>query len=288
MTDAATRRPLDLSVAEERKPPYGIVDIGSNSVRLVVYDQLGRAPLPRFNEKSLCRLGEGLARDRRASRRTISAAPSKRRAASPPSPRRWHVDELDVTATEAIRRATNGPELAAAIERDPASRCACWPAPRRRITRRSASSPAFSGRSARSATWAAAASKSRWRSTTTSASVSVSLPLGALPVEAMLARGREEAKREVDERLRAGLPMTLAKPTFFAVGGGWRALAKAHMTGDEGRRAGDAWLCAAGARRRAISPSRSGAGRRSPRRRPACSRAAPAACPPPRWRSTAC
>ncbi len=36
--------------------------------------------------------------------------------------------------------------------------------------------------------------------------VSVSLPLGALPVEAMLAMGRDEAKREIDERLRVGLP----------------------------------------------------------------------------------
>ena len=43
------------------RPPYAIVDIGSNSVRLMVYDQLGRAPMPRFNEKSLLRLGEGLA-----------------------------------------------------------------------------------------------------------------------------------------------------------------------------------------------------------------------------------
>jgi exopolyphosphatase/guanosine-5'-triphosphate,3'-diphosphate pyrophosphatase len=60
--------------------------------------------------------------------------------------------------------------------------------------------------------------------------VSVSLPLGALPVEAMLSVGRDEAKREIDERLRIGLPLSLAKPTFYAVGGGWRALAKAHMT----------------------------------------------------------
>ncbi|HTO85004.1 MAG TPA: hypothetical protein VMQ73_22470, partial [Methylomirabilota bacterium] len=57
-------RPLELvpaRVAGRRRAPYAIVDIGSNSVRLVVYDQLGRAPFPRFNEKSLCRLGDGLA-----------------------------------------------------------------------------------------------------------------------------------------------------------------------------------------------------------------------------------
>src|SRR5947209_13595515 len=109
MTDAVPPRPLDLDVADARKPPYGIVDIGSNSVRLVVYDQLGRAPLPRFNEKSLCRLGEGLAETGAIRpenfRRTVEA--SRRFAAIAEA---MHVAELDVTATEAIRRAANGPE----------------------------------------------------------------------------------------------------------------------------------------------------------------------------------
>src|SRR5947209_20525177 len=107
MTDAVPPRPLDLDVADARKPPYGIVDIGSNSVRLVVYDQLGRAPLPRFNEKSLCRLGEGLAETGAIHpdnfRRTVEA--TRRFAAIAEA---MHVGELDVTATEAIRRASHG------------------------------------------------------------------------------------------------------------------------------------------------------------------------------------
>ena len=37
-----------------------VIDVGSNSVRLVVYDQACRAPIPRFNEKALCALGRGL------------------------------------------------------------------------------------------------------------------------------------------------------------------------------------------------------------------------------------
>ena len=60
----AAPRPLELDPERARRvdrPPYAIVDIGSNSVRLLVYDQLGRAPMPRFNEKSLLRLAEGLA-----------------------------------------------------------------------------------------------------------------------------------------------------------------------------------------------------------------------------------
>ena len=41
--------------------PLAIVDIGSNSVRLVVYECLSRSPRPIFNEKSLCALGKGVA-----------------------------------------------------------------------------------------------------------------------------------------------------------------------------------------------------------------------------------
>src|SRR5271165_2310508 len=103
-------RPLGLDPERAKRvdrPHYAIVDIGSNSVRLVVYDQLGRAPLPRFNEKSLCRLGEGLAESGRIHadnfRRTVEA--TRRFAAIAEA---MHVEELDVTATEAIRRAANG------------------------------------------------------------------------------------------------------------------------------------------------------------------------------------
>ncbi len=41
--------------------PTAIVDIGSNSVRLVAYEALSRAPTPLFNEKAICGLGKGVA-----------------------------------------------------------------------------------------------------------------------------------------------------------------------------------------------------------------------------------
>ena len=46
--------------------PVAVVDIGSNSVRLIVYEDSGRAPAPIFNEKILCGLGRSLALDRQA------------------------------------------------------------------------------------------------------------------------------------------------------------------------------------------------------------------------------
>src|ERR1035438_3265088 len=37
-----------------------VVDLGSNSVRLVVYEGFGRNPMSIFNEKAVLRLGRGL------------------------------------------------------------------------------------------------------------------------------------------------------------------------------------------------------------------------------------
>src|SRR6201998_4900084 len=41
----------------DQGPPIAVVDIGSNSVRLVVYEGLTRSPTELFNEKALCGLG---------------------------------------------------------------------------------------------------------------------------------------------------------------------------------------------------------------------------------------
>src|ERR1700751_3513774 len=41
----------------DQRPPIAVIDIGSNSVRLVVYEGLTRSPTPIFNEKGLCGLG---------------------------------------------------------------------------------------------------------------------------------------------------------------------------------------------------------------------------------------
>src|SRR5271169_6629077 len=38
-------------------PPVAVIDFGSNSVRLVVYERLSRSPTALFNEKALCGLG---------------------------------------------------------------------------------------------------------------------------------------------------------------------------------------------------------------------------------------
>ena len=219
----------DAAFAPDRRPPYAIIDIGSNSVRLVVYDQLGRAPLPRFNEKSLCRLGEGLAETGAIApenfRRTVEA--TRRFAAIAEA---MHVSELDVTATEAMRRAANGPALAQAIEAQTGLKVRVLGG---------AEEARYSTLGVISGFYKPVGAVGDMGGGSLEVALalgdhvgpaSVSLPLGALPVESLLALGANEAKREIDERLKAGLPLALAQSTFYAVGGGWRALAKAHMT----------------------------------------------------------
>ncbi len=51
------RATLDAQGRLDDGPPIAVVDIGSNSVRLVVYEGMTRSPTELFNEKALCGLG---------------------------------------------------------------------------------------------------------------------------------------------------------------------------------------------------------------------------------------
>ena len=62
--------------------PIGVVDIGSNSVRLVIYDGLTRAPTPVFNEKVLCGLGRSIASSGKLDTEGVSRALRPPRAPS--------------------------------------------------------------------------------------------------------------------------------------------------------------------------------------------------------------
>jgi exopolyphosphatase/guanosine-5'-triphosphate,3'-diphosphate pyrophosphatase len=52
-----SRDPIVAHGRLDHGPPVGVIDIGSNSVRVVVYEGLTRSPTSLFNEKALCGLG---------------------------------------------------------------------------------------------------------------------------------------------------------------------------------------------------------------------------------------
>ena len=93
-----------------------VIDIGSNSIRLVVFDGLKRAFLPLFNEKVICGLGRGLQSSGQLSPEGVqSALVNLTRFAA--IARAMKVAELRMVATAAVREAENGPEFVAEVER---------------------------------------------------------------------------------------------------------------------------------------------------------------------------
>jgi len=94
--------------ARRHLEPVGVVDIGSNSVRLVVYEGAVRSPTPIFNEKVLCGLGREIAStgrlDEASVRRALDALRRFRAIAQTLGVRRIHA-----IATAACRDARNGP-----------------------------------------------------------------------------------------------------------------------------------------------------------------------------------
>jgi exopolyphosphatase/guanosine-5'-triphosphate,3'-diphosphate pyrophosphatase len=90
--------------------PIAIIDIGSNSVRLVAYEGLTRAPTPIFNEKALCGLGRGVLSTGRLPADAVEkalAALARFRVLC----RTMGIDNVRVLATAAARDAENGPDF---------------------------------------------------------------------------------------------------------------------------------------------------------------------------------
>jgi exopolyphosphatase/guanosine-5'-triphosphate,3'-diphosphate pyrophosphatase len=95
--------------------PVAIIDIGSNSVRLVVYSGLGRAPHPIFNEKVLAGLGRCVGETGRISDESWSQAINVLKRFKILL-RHMGIRQAHVVATAAARDASNGSEFVAEIE----------------------------------------------------------------------------------------------------------------------------------------------------------------------------
>lgn len=86
---------------------YAVIDIGSNSVRMVVYHGLARIPVPLFNEKYYCGLGQGIAETGRLNRKAVRYAQDAI-GRFVVMARRLQVAQLTIMATAAIRQAEDG------------------------------------------------------------------------------------------------------------------------------------------------------------------------------------
>ncbi|MFO1028270.1 MAG: Ppx/GppA family phosphatase [Acetobacteraceae bacterium] len=88
-------------------PRCGVVDLGSNSVRLVVYEGHSRNPMPIFNEKAVLRLGRGLDATGRLNEEGVAQALTVMHRYYAVA-RAMGADPFEVLATAAVRDAANG------------------------------------------------------------------------------------------------------------------------------------------------------------------------------------
>lgn len=95
--------------------PVAVLDIGSNSVRLVVYERLARSLTLLYNEKSSCALGRGLAQSGRLAYENIDRALTAIQRFALVA-KLMKAGEVHILATSAVRDASNSKAFVDAVE----------------------------------------------------------------------------------------------------------------------------------------------------------------------------
>ena len=203
-----------------------VIDVGSNSVRLVVYENGGRAPLPIFNEKVLCGLGRGLDRTGRMSRKSVGMALESLHRFSQLCPQ-MGVRDVMAVATAAVREASNGAEFLETVRSECGLEVHLLSGDREAEISAAGVVSAIPHASGLAADLGGA-SLELMRLDAGRVSERVSLPLGTVR------RNGDESIREskgaVQDQLgNLGWLQKARGDSLYLVGGSWRALARIHM-----------------------------------------------------------
>ncbi|MDX2074032.1 MAG: Ppx/GppA family phosphatase [Alphaproteobacteria bacterium] len=215
--------------------PHGriaIVDIGSNSIRLVVYDQQKRSPVSIYNEKVMCGLGRGLANSGKLHPAGVVEAKAAL-ARFLAMGRNMDIQSLYVMATAAVRDASDGGEFVRYLEREHTIKI-----------------DVISGeREARLGAYGVCSSMHKPSGLIGDLGggsmelVEVhdgaigghtSLPLGSLRMFDETKGDRDKIRKLIDKRFgEVAWLEDKTVPTFYAIGGSFRALAKMYMTAEK-------------------------------------------------------
>ncbi len=208
--------------------PVAVVDIGSNSVRLVVYDGLRRSPTPVFNEKILCGLGRGVALTGRLSSNGMTralAALRRFRALV----RQIGVKQIFAVATAAAREARNGESFIATAEEALGAHIDVLSG---KEEARYAAFGVFAGIPDADGIVGDLGGGSLELIDIRAGKVrdGLTLPIGPLRLIDLSGGDIDKARKIVDGHFaEAKILGALKGRTFYAVGGTWRNLAKLHM-----------------------------------------------------------
>jgi exopolyphosphatase / guanosine-5'-triphosphate,3'-diphosphate pyrophosphatase len=212
----------------KRASSVAVIDIGSNSVRLVVYEAMARSLVTIFNEKALC----GLGREVQTTGLLATDAVNKALTAL----RRFRalckiqqVSRVYAIATAACRDAKNGPDFIAKAERICGTKIEILSGPREaKLSALGVISGVHSpngivGDLGGGSLELIDVKGSRVRS-------GVTLPLGSLALQDLSHKSLKRAERIVKNELLGVAQLKAGRGrTFYAVGGTWRALARIHI-----------------------------------------------------------
>ncbi|MEN3351133.1 MAG: exopolyphosphatase / guanosine-5-triphosphate,3-diphosphate pyrophosphatase [Bradyrhizobium sp.] len=212
----------------KRASSVAVIDIGSNSVRLVVYETMSRSLVTIFNEKALCGLGREvqttglLATD--AVNKALTALRRFRALC-----RIQQVGRVFAIATAACRDAENGPDFIAKAERICGAKIEILSGPREaKLSALGVVSGVHNpngivGDLGGGSLELIDVRGNRVRS-------GVTLPLGSLALQDLSHKSLKRAERIVKNELLAVPQLKAGRGrTFYAVGGTWRALARIHI-----------------------------------------------------------
>jgi exopolyphosphatase/guanosine-5'-triphosphate,3'-diphosphate pyrophosphatase len=209
-------------------PPVAVIDIGSNSVRLVAYEGLTRSPTPIFNEKVLAGLG------REVQSTGLLAADAVDKAL--PALRRFRAlcDRLEVAkvwaiATAACRDAKNGKAFVTEAERICGTKIDILSGKREAelsalgVVSGFYNPDGIVGDLGGGSLELTEVHGQRIKS-------GLTLPLGGLALQDISAKSVKKAEKIVKNALADAELLAAGKGrTFYAIGGTWRALARLHM-----------------------------------------------------------
>lgn len=204
----------------------GVIDVGSNSVRMVVFDGAARSPAYFFNEKVMCGLGAGLAETGRLNpdgrKRALEAL---RRFAL--LAQGMGATPMTVVATAAMREAADGPEFVDLVKRE--TGLSMWVIDGREEARLTAQGVLLG--------WPGAAGivcdiggSSMELALLSGGQVTAreTSPLGPLKL-AGIKGGRKELHKVIRAEVDKLVDTVGAHPRLYLVGGSWRAIARLDM-----------------------------------------------------------
>jgi exopolyphosphatase / guanosine-5'-triphosphate,3'-diphosphate pyrophosphatase len=208
--------------------PVAIVDIGSNSVRLVAYEGLTRALTPTFNEKVLCGLGRGVATTGVLSEESVAKALA--------ALRRFRVlcDTMGIAdvralATAAVRDAANGPQFLDLAEAAIGCAISLLTGPREaELAALGVVSSIYEPDGVVGDLGGGSLELTEVKDG--KAARGVTLQIGGLSLMELSERSPKKAAKIARDALAKVKALdNLAGRTFYAVGGTWRSLARLHM-----------------------------------------------------------